>query len=116
MISVGVFVAFYCSYIVTTICFLYPLLETLRCPKVSPIKQTCEGRIENECLSDVGCYDGTKCCPDRFEGDGGCSLVCEAPEVLGKYAFSVCFVVELGSSPSCWATKQITLSKNLLII
>lgn len=70
------------------------LAETLRCPKVSNITDTCEEGVEYECFSDGGCPDGTKCCPDPFPGDGGCALVCETPVIFGtEYEFCVCFVV-----------------------
>lgn len=59
------------------------------CPKIPNIKAKCDARVENICFADSDCPQERKCCPRA--ADGGCSLICEKPRVLGKYIQSCWF-------------------------
>lgn len=61
------------------------------CPKIANIEDKCGARIENICFSDSDCPQGRKCCPRA--ADGGCSLICEKPRVLGKLIQSCLFLI-----------------------
>ena len=46
------------------------------------VARECSERIENMCFSDESCSRESKCCP--ASRDGGCSLSCVKPRVLGE--------------------------------
>ena len=58
------------------------LSASVSCPAISNVGASCGLRIENICGSDLDCFGENKCCPRA--GDGGCSLACVKPRVLGK--------------------------------